>query len=314
MSLEYTIREMNTSKNTYKKIPVIFKKNKDGELVKTIYPAYWNIQKETHLENYKNVLNKIFMKALQFKYNRDTHREAIINHIYDTYYNEYKFNVEDITIKQDIRMYGEPYCYSVDIENDRWSVQYNIEIVKYGEQLYDKTTEYIKENLSLFDRHTIWIHLQDYKLPAEEREPSDFEDTETKCPICLDDFNDEEKPCDKLHNCGHKFCVDCIQQVIDYGSCSICRETTEIEEEQYELTKEDIDNWCDDEDSEKLYQLLTDANEWSNFVKYCISLDGYTHLLGYETGTDFTDDKGIENILMCQLSAYEKKTNTIFYK
>lgn len=313
MSLEYTIRQMNTSKNTYKKIPVIFKKNKDGELVKTIYPAYWNIQKETHLENYKNVLNKIFLKALQFKYKNDIHKLTIMNHIYDNYYNEYKFNVEDIKITQEPRMYGEPYSYFADINNEKWSVLYYIEIMKYGEALGRRTEEYIRENLSLFDRHSIWIHLQDYKPPAEEKEPSNFEDTETKCPICLEVF-DENKVCDKLHNCGHKFCVDCIQQVIDYGSCSICREPTEIEEEQYELTKEDIDNWCDDEDSETLYELLKDAGEWRNFNNYVVSLDGYTHLLGYETGTDFTDDNGCENILMCRLDAYEKKTNTIFYK
>lgn len=308
--MSYTNIEMNT----YKKIPVIYKRNKDGEITKTIYPVYWNIQKEKHLENYKNVLNKIYLKALQFKYKNDIYKLTITNHIYDYYYNEYKFEVEDLTITQEPRMFGEPYSYFADINNEKWSVLYYIEIEKYGQRLFNRVKEYVKENVALFDRHTLWIHLKDYKPPAEETEPSNFEDTETKCPICLEEFNDEEKPFDKLHNCGHKFCVDCIDQVIEYGSCSICRTTTDIEEEQFELTREDIDNWCDDEDNEQLYELLQDAGELTNFINYCVSLDGYTHLLGYETGTDFTDDNGSENILMCRLDAYEKKTNTIFYK
>jgi hypothetical protein len=307
--MSYNNKEMNT----YKKIPVIYKKNKDGELMKTIYPVYWNIQKEKHLENYKNVLNKLFVKSLQLKYKSDTDRNVIINHIYDTYYNEYKFNIEDITIIQEPRLDGEPNCYMVDIDNDNWSVQYYIQIISYGQQLNRIMDEYIRENISYFQTHTIWIHLQDYHPPAEEIEPSNFEDTDTKCPICLEEYC-EEKVCDKLHNCGHKYCVDCIDQVIEYGSCSICRTTTDINEEQFNLTIEDIENWKDEENNEKLIELLIDADEYEGFKDYCINSDGYTHLLRYESGTDFTDHNGTENILMCRLDAYEKKTNTIFYK
>lgn len=307
--MSYTNIEMNT----YKKIPVIYKKNKDGELIKTIYPVYWNIQKEKHLENYKNVLNKLFVKSLQMKYKSDTNRNIIINHIYDTYYNEYKFNIEDIKITQEPRLDGEPNSYMVDIDNDNWSVQYYIQIISYGQQLNRIMDEYIRENISYFQTHTIWIHLKDYKLPPTERPESEYEDDDIKCPICLEDYC-EDKEYDKLHNCGHRFCVDCIDQVIDYGSCSICRTTTDIDEEQFELTIDDIENWKEDEDNEKLIQLLIDADEYEGFKDYCINSDGYTHLLGYESGTDFSDDDGSEKILMCRLDAYEKKTNTIFYK
>lgn len=308
--MSYTNIEMNT----YKKIPVIYKKNKDGELIKTIYPVYWNIQKEKHLENYKNVLNKLFVKSLQMKYKSDRDKNVIINHIYDTYYNEYKFNVEDIKITQEIREYGEPYCYMVDIDNENWSVQYYIEILPYGNKLNEKFDEYLKENISYFNRDSIWIHLRDYKLPPTERPESEYQDDDTKCPICLNDYEEDDLECEKLHNCGHKYCVNCIDQVIEYGSCSICRETTDTTEEQFELTKEDIENWADDEDNDQLINLLKDAGEYENFKHYCIGYDGYTHLLGFETGTDFQDDNGADMILMCRLDAYEKKTNTIFYK
>ena len=248
--------------NTYKKIPVTYKKNKDGELIKTLYPVYWNIQKEKHLKNYKNVLNKIFVKSLQLKYKSNIHKNAIINHIYDTYYNEYKFNIEDVKIDKD---YDEPN-YFIEIDNEDWSVQYSILIVPYGYKLDEIVDEYVKENISYFNRETIWIHLKDYKFPIEDREKSDFEDTNTKCPICLDDYC-EEKECDELHNCGHKYCVDCIEQVIEYGSCSICRETTDTEDKSFELTFNDIKFLADNFENEKLIQLLKDEEEYDKIKK-----------------------------------------------
>lgn len=308
-----TIREMNTTNQTaYKKIPVIIKKNKDGEITKTLYPVYYNLLKETHQETYKNVMNKIFYKAFTKKFECNNDKLQIAKHIYDTYYNEYKFDIDDVKITQEIGMFGEPYTYMCEINNDRWNVSYYITIAKYGEQLKSMMTEYVRENIAYFTPHTIWIHLQDYKMPTQEREASNFEDTDTKCPICLEDYC-EDKECDKLHNCGHKYCVDCIEQVIDYGSCSICRETTEIDEEAYPLTKEDIENYCEDGDCETLINLLEDAGEMENFISYCADSDGYTHILGYESGTDFTTDDGTEYILMCRLDAYEKKTNNTPY-
>ena len=254
-----------------------------------------SIEQEKHFEIYKNVLNKLSVKSLQLKYKNDRDKNVIINHIYDTYYNECKFNIEDIIIIQEIK---EPNCYMVYIDNDNLSVQYFIQTASYGQQLNTIIDEHFKEHISYFETNSIWKYLRNYNLPSTDTEPSNFEDTDTKCPICLDDYC-KEKLSDKLYNCGHKYCVDCIDQVIEYATCSICRETTVINKE---LTIDDIEYWQSEENKEKLIQLLIDAGEYDNFKDYCINSDGYTHLLGYDSGTDFTDDDGTDKILMCVIN------------
>jgi hypothetical protein len=300
ISLDNIKKEMT---ETYKKIPVIIKKNKDGEITKTIYPVYYNIQKAKHLENYKNVINKIFYKALQKRFTDPVER-YISTHIYDTYYTEYKFDINDLSITKE---YGEENRWIVNIDNDRWSVSYYIEIQKYGNPLKARLAEYVEENICYFQPHFIWIHLEGKVIQNGYKEESTFEDTDTKCPICLEDY-DEDKECEKLQNCGHKYCVDCIDQVIEYGSCSICRETTDTHfYNEDPITKEDIENLCEDGDSETLIEWLKEFDEWENFLSYTASADGYTHTLGYESGTDIELTDG-EYILMCRLDAYEKKT------
>jgi hypothetical protein len=295
------IREMNTQ-SAYKKIPVIYKKDKDGIITKTIYPVYYNLQKEKHLENYRSTLSKIFYKALIKRFS-DPFEKKVIEHIYDTYHNEYKFDIDEITIE---KLNDNP-IYNVFIENDKWSVSYEVEIQLYGDPLRNRLQLYINENLCYFQSHSIWIHLEGKSFADEEKEASSFEDTDTKCPICLEDY-DDEKEHTSLHNCGHKYCVDCVDQVIEYGSCGICRMTTDINEDPIPITKEDIENLCEDEDSETLVNWLKHHNEYNNFCNYVRDSDGYTHILGFESGTDIEMENGDEYILMCRLDEYEKKT------
>lgn len=314
MNTETTTTDLTEMTPKYKPLPYIYRRNSEGVITKTIYPMFYQIEKAKHYAEYIDVMKDITKYALMMRF-KNGDMKCIARHIYERYYNDYNFNNEDLTIHQEPRMFGEPYTYVAVINNENWNVSYYIEINRYGDQLKKRLTEYIKENIYCFNPHSIWIHLEDHKdilFEKEQREASSFEDTDTKCPICLEEYCDE-KECDKLHNCGHKYCVDCIDQVIEYGSCSICRETTDIEETGYETTEDDIRNWCEEGNDEMLWALLTDADEVENFVSYCADSDGYCHTLGFETECDMVDDNGDECLLMCRLDAYEKKTNNIPY-
>lgn len=307
MTTEATMVHKTTT--TLFRIPVINKKDKNGAVIKAIYPAWYLNRKTEHKTKLDNTLKILFKEALMKRFT-DPVEKKIAGHIYSNHYNHYKFDLCDLSISKEPDA-DDGLHYIVWIENAEWSVSYYVEVQKYGRQLKARLQEYVEENICYFDRHTLWIHLEDYKPPAEEKEPSTFEDTDTKCPICLEDYCDE-KECDKLHNCGHKYCVDCIDQVIEFGKCSICRTSTEIDEETYGITEEDIDVLCDDEDPEPLVMLMNAAGQMENFCSYCANGDGYSHILGYEAEEDIELDDG-EYILMSRLDTYEHKAHTTHY-
>lgn len=300
---------MATATATYKvpRIPVITKKNDKG-VIRVIYPAAYVERKTQHKAKLDNTLNILFKGALVKRF-KDPVEKKIAGHIYDEHYSKYKFGLDDLSISRE-PWEDDEMRYIATIQNDKWFVAYYIEILKYGRPIKERMREYVAENICYFNRNLIFRHLEDYRPPSEEKAPSTFEDNNTKCPICLDEYNDE-KEYDKLHNCGHKYCVDCIEQAIKFGKCCICRISTDIEE-TFGITEEDIDNLCDDDDAETLTKLLEEFGEFDNFCAYCAGADGYCHTLGYETEEDIELENGT-HILMCRLDTYEHKTPTLNY-
>lgn len=138
----------------------------------------------------------------------------------------------------------------------------------YSHPLFDLDT-YLEELICEITPHLIWIHLDGHQIESESVQQSAFEDTDTKCPICLEDYSDETEiyKC-PLHNCGHNYCEGCVEQVISYGTCGICRESTNTETETFPITKEDIESLCDDKDSETLIKMLKDFHMYNQFKQY----------------------------------------------
>jgi hypothetical protein len=292
-----TIIEMNRMNQNQTRLIMKTTKDKDGNIIKTTYPPQYQQNKLNHRHNFDDVLKRIFCKALEQKWTGMERK--IATYMYDNHHREYNFNIEDLDITMEC---DDPTSYICFINNDKWNVSYYFRHLDW-EQQKTAVLEHTTENLCYFTPHSIFIHLEGQTLGTYEKDESDFVDTDTKCPLCLEDYC-EEREADKLHNCGHKYCVDCIENAIDYGTCSICRMTTDIENEPEPITMEMIEELCGNEETELLVNLLKDNGVFELFIKYCIQGDGVSHILGYDGGEE--DNEG--NILLCRMDSYEKKT------
>jgi hypothetical protein len=286
-----------------------YKQDENGNVIKTTYPPHYQQNKQNHKHKFDKVMENLRRMALTRKW---TGTEGhIADFVYNYYYKQYNCNIEDITISMEN---DDPTAYVCWIDNDKWSVCYYFRYLDEREQV-ETFSDYITQNLSRFDPEMIYQWFLGHFVWSGEIEPSNFEDTDTKCPLCLEDYC-EERVADKLHNCGHKYCGDCIESALEYGTCSICRMTTtqEIEIDDEKLTFDKVKELCRNDETEILVGMLKDSGNFIDFRNNYMDDNEISHILGFDNFEHYYDDfsEGM-NILMSRMDIFERKTETLYF-
>lgn len=300
------------------RVPVILKRNEAKEITKAIYPQWYRTTKDEHNKKYKKVMSEIFEETTIFWTMKDHSeneydKEVFARMIYNIRGHQYMINPWDMIVEQTADTDTGYRTYKATIDNERWGLTFSGRICPYDDdRLFEEVKEYVIENISSFTPEGIWRHLKDIDIPQEIQpiEESTYEDTDTRCPICLNDYDDEDYCPHKLYRCGHKYCGDCIEGIREYGSCGICRcpTSTEQEEEMLSLSIEDVEDLCEANDDHTLLHWFNTGDCLDEYVNYCIDSDGYAGLLGFDYERDYWGEDGnADGFIFANMDEYESR-------
>jgi len=297
------------------RIPVVLKRNEAKEITKAIYPQWYRTMKDDHNKKYKKVMNDLDEESMIFwtKVKDNNEKDQFARMIYNIRGHQYMIDPWDMKVEQTADTDNGYRTYLATIDNEKWRVSFSGRVCPDDDEtLFNEAKEYIVENISTFTPLGIWNHLKDIEIPqqVEEIEESTYEDTDTKCPICLNDYDEEDHTPQKLYRCGHKYCDECFEGIQNYGSCGICRCPTSLEqeEEMLSLSLEDVEDLCDANDDVQLLHWFATGDCLDEYVNYCIDSDGYAGLLGFDYERDFWGgDGGNDGFIFANLDEYESK-------
>ena len=297
------------------RVPVVLKRNEAKEITKAIYPQWYRTTKDEHNKKYKKVMTELDEESMIFwtKVKDNNEKNQFARMIYNIRGHQYMIDPWDMKVEQTADTDNGYRTYSATIDNERWRVSFSGRVCPDDDEtLFNEAKEYVVENISTFTPLGIWNHLKDIEIPQEVEpiEESTYEDTDTKCPICLNDYDEEDHTPQKLYRCGHKYCDECFEGIQNYGSCGICRCPTSLEqeEEMLSLSLEDVENMCEANDDFQLLHWFATGDCLDEYVNYCIDSDGYAPILGFDYERDFWgEDGGNDGFIFANLDDYESK-------
>jgi hypothetical protein len=226
--------------------------------------------------------DNIIHQLVKIKFKNEGYDECII----ETIANNFKlFDLNNIEI-------------IIDNENHNHFFIDELEFEILTESSLDKRVEeYIKdERIVYFNRHSILYNLKPNKRTITENEEVEIENEDGEieipepekkyelddCPICMEKLEENTV----FGHCGHCLCNDCFDTIINSKNsiCPTCRavwdynyETiTEDREVERDITIEDIDELCDEENFDVLYDIV----DIEALGQYAVNVDGYSHTLG----------------------------------
>ena len=145
-------------------------------------------------------------------------------------------------------------------------------------ELRNQLYHFIRENITSYSTpKEYYEEIKNYS----EKKPCLFKDTSSECPICFRSDLDTIQML-SLPHCGHKYCGDCIPQVVNMEKCAVCRQSTLGD---YNLCT--IEKMYKEEKKDELFFLLVKSGMIKQHIENLLKENEPESLLGYDFSTVF---------------------------